>query len=403
LTRHYSFAWLAPLVVACGAETSSSHASVRDSAGILIVENRAPGPATPAFQVSAAPEVVIGAADTIAMEQFALISGVRRLASGEIVVTDYRSGEVRAFEGSGRFARLVGRRGEGPGEYGQLYGLLSDAEFPVEVWDASDHRLTRYSATGEFLGMLDVTRPPSVALPGGGRAGFYLDPLGRLSNGEYFATGGPSRAGMPDGVTVDSQYVWRIDSVGGIHHFATVFTRVRYFHHRPDGSTTLGPMPFGPKGSLAVGDSGWFHSGGSTFETREYRNDGSLRRIMRVARESGPIKNAARERFILEALEGLPEEAAARERGTFEWLKWPETMPAYDALIHDTEGHLWARLTPDTASTVGWDVFDAEGRLVATASTPSTLDVKQIGPDWLLALSKGEMDEPLVYLYRLKR
>lgn len=91
------------------------------------------------------------------------------------------------------------------------------------------------------------------------------------------------------------------------------------------------------------------------------------------------------------------------KRNRLEFAEWSPTLPAYTALLRDSEGLLWARRYPYREPRATWEIFDPEGHLVATATTPAANTVLQVGRDWILVRGTGEFDEPLVQLYGLAR
>src|SRR5688500_13820215 len=90
--------------------------TVRDSAGIRIIENRGPlWTASNAWRFSPTPLVQIGAVEgdsTLLLNQ---TRNATRLSDGRIVVA--QTSELRIFSPSGRYLQTIGRRGQGPGEF----------------------------------------------------------------------------------------------------------------------------------------------------------------------------------------------------------------------------------------------------------------------------------------------
>jgi sugar lactone lactonase YvrE len=80
------------------------------------------------------------------------------------------------------------------------------------------------------------------------------------------------------------------------------------------------------------------------------------------------------------------------------------TVPAFDQLVVDGLGHLWVRdYQADRAAPSRWSVFDQDGRWMGRVEIPTGLLVAQIGPDWILARARDEMDVESVHVYRLTR
>lgn len=86
----------------------------------------------------------------------------------------------------------------------------------------------------------------------------------------------------------------------------------------------------------------------------------------------------------------------------YDGLPFHETMPAYSAIEPDTEGNLWVadyRAGPDDP--FRWTVFDIEGRLLGSLDMPAGLTVHEIGADYVLGVTRNEMDVEQVVLHRL--
>ena len=108
-------------VVACAGETDRSRSlTVRDSAGIRIVENEgASWTSDQAWHLSPEPIAEIGRLDEPA-HQLSRVVGATRLADGRIVVGDRGSGELRFFDRFGQHLATAGGKGEGPGEFSSM-------------------------------------------------------------------------------------------------------------------------------------------------------------------------------------------------------------------------------------------------------------------------------------------
>ena len=97
-------------------------------------------------------ELRIGGADSGA----ASLNDVRDIAlgaRGQIYVFDYQAQEIRLFDAGGKFVRLVGRKGAGPGEFTQPNGIRTAPDGSLWVNDHSNARFMehRLSWTGTAL------------------------------------------------------------------------------------------------------------------------------------------------------------------------------------------------------------------------------------------------------------
>jgi len=122
---------------------------------------------------SAEEEVRLGLAEGDEAELFGSIGSATVTADGELWIFDSRPAQIRRFDLEGNPRGVVGRPGEGPGEFSQVRGMLARRSGEVVVLDVGTARLTRFSGDGTLLGTLPL--PPAVS--GGG---LHEDLQGRL-------------------------------------------------------------------------------------------------------------------------------------------------------------------------------------------------------------------------------
>ena len=68
----------------------------------------------------------------------------------------------------------------------------------------------------------------------------------------------------------------------------------------------------------------------------------------------------------------------------------------------DPADHLWvADFVRPADEVVRWSVFDTYGTQVATAVTPASLDVLEVGHDYVLGVTRDELDVEYVQLHLL--
>ena len=74
---------------------------------------------------------------------------VRTDSQGNIYVKDLESADVRVFDANGRYVTTVGKRGEGPGELREVFGMHVDGDDRVIVADRMNRRLTIFTDMGK--------------------------------------------------------------------------------------------------------------------------------------------------------------------------------------------------------------------------------------------------------------
>ena len=75
---------------------------------------------------------------------------------GFFYVADPFDCRIVVFNPEGKYQRSIGRKGSGPGEYGNLTVVCFDGEI-FQIWDHDNHRLSLVHRNGTFL---DSHRPP---------------------------------------------------------------------------------------------------------------------------------------------------------------------------------------------------------------------------------------------------
>jgi sugar lactone lactonase YvrE len=96
-------------------------------------------------------DLAIGGADSGAAS-FNDIRGIAVVPDGHIFVLDFQAQELRLFDSTGKFVKLVARRGQGPGELGNANGLATGPGNRVWVNDPQNGRFSVYGSNGAFVG-----------------------------------------------------------------------------------------------------------------------------------------------------------------------------------------------------------------------------------------------------------
>ena len=92
---------------------------------------------------------------------FSRVLGVARLSDGSVAVADDQSREVRIFDASGSHVRSMGREGEGPGEFDNIWFMWRLPGDTLWVGDFRPWRYHLYTSTGEHV--RTVTMDPLYA------------------------------------------------------------------------------------------------------------------------------------------------------------------------------------------------------------------------------------------------
>lgn len=410
--RFHAPAAMAALTV-CGAAgcqqgqaSRTTHATVRDSAGIEIVEHPAGfEESLPRWSVTElASELGSGEGPGHELTQ---VRGATRLPDGRIVVADGGSSELRFFDSTGKHLASSGRKGDGPGEF---QGIGTVQRIGADTLGVLDVQLNRYSLltnSGTFVRSVSVRRRSEQG---------YLGVSGPLSDGRLFGTlhpmmempketSGPVRrdpfaVGIigADGTGFDTLIV-----VPGYESFPAIGREGG--HEFP----TWHSLNFG-RTSVLVTDGALIYIG-----TNEpagigvYQPDGRLIRLVRSLTPPDPVTEAHRQQRRNETLAGF-ERSRVSEAIKAEWKKniedarYAEVFPDYERLLIGTDGTLWQERPRRTADEGRrYVVYDASGTAIATVTCPERFRPYEVGPDEIIGMWRDADEVHHVRVYRLPR
>lgn len=401
--RFESFLLCFPLIAACGDRASSGGGvTLRDSAGITIVESSAPPPnAAASLQVETTASLTLGVEEGDEALQLHRVSDAMRLPDGRIVIANSGTHELRLFDAGGKYLRSVGRRGGGPGEFGDFsFPRLFRHGDKIYATDDNGFRVHAYNLEIGFRETRRFQMPMELPRP---------FPRGVLADGSWLSMayrGGGALRGPPGSVITLSFTLLVFDSTGAFARtFGSFEGRKRYVNqvgdntHYPYLPLTADPVIRARSGEGVV-------LRGANAELELWSADGSLTRIIRWPRER------TRSADVYPRIRGAELEriAQADERtrvmyGAFyrKELPLPEFVPLYQNAIVDEAQRIWVERyrTIIDDPTPRWDVIDTTGQWVGTVATPRGVTVYQIGGDFLLGLQRDSLGVERVVLHRV--
>ena len=402
------------------ARTGAPQHEIHDSAGIPIIENRAPAPGFRlGWAVGDTPVVSIGSRDATDAFQFYRVGDATRLADGRIVVANGGSNHLLVFDANGNHLGAWAGEGDGPGEFWDLSTVRPWPGDSLIAGDELQGRASIFDLSGAHGRTMTLRGPP--------------DPTTR----EIAAAAGPTAD--TGSVSAEPHVILRVLPDGtlltrtprgytrGFHRWESTYalmgtdgsTRAPLgnylgtetfsaFYPQDDRTVAVIPLwhPFGKTtvttawGDLAaIGDT-------ETYEIRAYRSDGSLARIVRRDHETRIPTQAEQDQAFRNRFAGLSEEDREPRMTAAADVPLVESFPAYSRLRGDALGHLWVgefKLPGAQYEGTLWTVFDREGRVLGFVATPGGLGILEIGEDYILGSTTDEMDVEYVQLWELVR
>ena len=391
-------------LVSCSSDVTPTPATtVRDSAGVRIVENGTPrwSTSTVAWTLDSFPTSEIEGDPGNGEYFLHAVRAVHVMGDGRIMVANHGTRQLFAFDASGGFKEAIGQEGEGPGEFSALFDMFRCIGDTLLVYEGV--RVSILDAQGRFV------RTELVS--------------GRLGDGH----------GNMEAVSSDCKVIllandeYRPPSPGqGVHqlphvlHWSAldgsardtvlVFPGVELFPWKMQGQLLSNRLPFGKAPVWASdGDRVYFGSA-SEFEVSIFERQGRVREIVRWAAEPQPVTRAdrnqygeRRERFIRK----WPSETDFH--APLDHFPVPDFMPAYAGLLVDDEGNLWVqqyRITGAFAPTRAedsWWVFEPTGQWLGTVRTPLGFEVLGIQNGLVVGVFEDEDEVQHIQLFRLNK
>ena len=414
--------------------------SVTDSAGVRMVVNHEPAwGAEEGWHLTPEPLLTLGVVDTPFVQQFHEIRSATRLRDSTIVVLNSGSGELRAFDYSGRHLWSAGGRGDGPGEMRtqpdqrpRLQRQAGDTLVVDNGWER-----IRFGPGGELL---EHRRVDFARLQELGRYYVGSCPQGRSYFEELLVICERSNRSPQSGRRWESSHTtvmqipWTLDRVDTVGTF---------FRHEkwettlpppyPSGIAYSPPAPLGPEGRLWMG-------GRQQPRLLYARNDAYrievwdlLDASLSMVVERRTPRRARTESEIFRTVQGglfLLRREPHRSELSLTNDKWPvvDSLSIAESFFLDDQGFLWVRRLPagddegrrwevparldgggGSSGHVVWlpsglhDVFRPDGVYLGTVKLPQDLDVMEIGMDYVLGVARDELGVEYVQVYGLER
>jgi hypothetical protein len=391
--------------------------SVRDSAGIQIVESHAPAwsPAE-AWSVAQTPSLSIGAEDRGPQYALTNVRGVVELSDGRIVIANAGTLEIRCYGADGNFLWASGRRGQGPGDYSTITSLTRYRGDSLLVHDFGLRRYSVIDPSGRFARSWAPDLPAEFTFSGS--LGF----AGSWDDGSIAVVAQPVRSGMsPPQVTRRTTRLFKYSPTGEVLADLGAFPGAEYYEGRGHLGS-IRPLPFGRSVQFALAVNHTFVGLTDTYEIRRLRADGRIEQLIRRALPLRPVTSdevaAERGRLRLTRREerpklfrGMPDSILAvmiaGEEKTFDELPFPPTYPAYANIVVGRDGHLWVReFSRDVdADSTGdrWSIFHPDGHWLGDVRFPPRFTLYEATAEHVLGVQADDLGLQFIRAFQIRK
>lgn len=390
-------ALLVPVLHACG-PGGSPRVTVRDSAGVEIVESVPPAPGAGGWAVDSAPLVDIGADQDDPRQQLTRPTDPVRLAGGRIAVGDNGSLEIRVFDADGRWVGSIGRKGSGPGEFTDLRALWTGPGDTLYAYQGRTGQVSVLDAGGRFA---RAFRPEFS-----GERRFAVI-LGPFSTGHWLVNGSAITLPTTSGLHRGEVTLYRFSPDGRKVDSLTTLPGAESMVEASERGLSIWLLPYARASVTVAAGSRAYAGPTERVDLQVYREGAGLERIVRLALAPRPLTREIIAAAIARQLEGMsrqPPEARELTRRKLEGAAYPEQVPAIDRLTVAENGDLWLRIYPlDPGDPTRFAVTDSAGRFRAWVDGPPRFTPSWIGHDRILGLWRDPDDVFHVRMYPLRR
>ncbi len=371
--------------------------TVRDSAGVTIVDNTLESIWTASDRWTLEEEVRIGAVEGDPDYQFGAIGFIAVDSRDRMFVMDVMAQHIKVYSDDGRYEQTIGGPGAGPGELGQsAIQLFMGPGDTLVVPDMANQRVNRYAPDGTSMGSfrLEIEKGLPMAI-NATRSGVIAEQVRPLA--------------LPDQPVRDT-----MDAIVKIASDGTVLDTLKKF---PSGGTiNLGGAT--PELNFFAAEPVWqlmedmrlCFGVNDDYSIEVYSPNGALEQIIRKPFTRTPVAEGDQE-IMTEAMvdlwtdAGVPPQAIPQLR---QIINFAEFYPAFAAIQRGPGGTMWVQhiQSPSTLSQeeleafnfiedIGakdWDVFDAEGRFLGVVTMPPRFSPRSIVGNKIYGVFRDEID-----------
>jgi len=274
---------------------------------------------------------------------------------GGIFALDFKEQKIKVFDRTGKFLRMFGKPGQGPGELGMASGIQLTADNTLVVADATNRRLALFKPSGEFIKNI----PMSGTL---GLANILLDGKGNSIGQEMGFAEGNARMFLE---------IKKFDA-----NLKPLFSldKLEFPIPIPGSGAKMNVLEmmsiyqFDPMDNIYYGRN-------ANYEIKVYSPEG--KHIRSIQKEYDRVKVTQAD--IDEMLARIPNVTPGVN--IKDMISFPEYFPPFQFFLLDDKGRLYVRtFTKGKAKgEYEFDVFDAEGKFSAQFITKSDLRLWKAG------------------------
>jgi len=394
--------WLVLLLLApgCGGAEDGAPSGVAissDPDGARAVSGSLADLATlPRWTIAAEPRFEIGRREGEPGNDLFNVRSAFVLSDGRLVIANGGSAELRFYTPEGEYTGSVGGKGEGPGEFIAIQRADLLRGDSILVADARAGRLSLFDSDGAFV---SDTR----LLPGGDQPAFTL-PSGALESGRFVSLGAAYR------FDEDEMALWRDTTAAVLRERdgTPLDTLARLpgteaIRIQTEGLATVVPRAFGRAEFARATGSMIVLATNDRYELEIRGVDGAVSARVRIAGAGCPTTEAEFDEWLDESFGREREVLRGKARELASSAPRHETHPAFQVLHVDRTGHVLVGRRACDGERMDYTAFSPDGLPVARFVLGPDVRILDVGADYVVLLSRDELDRSIVGLHALER
>jgi hypothetical protein len=286
---------------------------------------------------------------------------------GNFYVTDWDRRRIQKYDTQGKYLLTMGRKGQGPGEFQNVWIPRFDKDKNLYVTDIANHRIHFFDKEGNFI------KQKSIPI------GFSCQYI----NSKGVIIGTQSKTLKEDANGDEIAFIFglfndQIELVTEIHR--------RKREYKPRGNKSRaqftadlwGEDAFKPEMSHFMnGDDFLYFGYPESYEIKIYNPEGKLTKI--IQREFEPIKLSKKhkekfETFLEDNVFRFFPQDNAIKKDVYRLIKYPKYIPPYEQFTLMENGWLFVVVDTSDEEAKLIDVFDQEGKYIAQFTTSVSTD-----------------------------
>ncbi len=323
-------------ILACGIGKQDWKGTIETREGVITVTN----PKEPIYDdpvLVLAEDLVIKGSDEPEERMFQSIHTLDVDEKGNMYILDELAGNIKVYDRNGDFVKTIGRKGQGPGEFGMPISLFLSSQSQIIVNDMGQRKIQYFDMDGKYLKAFSV-------------ADKFL----------FFGPMATSKGELIVSFTIPQEepktVLQKLDP-----EYKTILTFASLSMETPPMINIFVARSLSSlRWSMTSFDEIiWADILNPEYELRIQGVDGKLKKI--ITRHYDPISITAedRDRLIDETFGDNP---------TDQWdIRFPDNYPPFSGFSFDDLGHLFVkRYEKETHKEGGlYDIFDGEGKYIA--------------------------------------